>query len=156
MAQSGNTLDDLIKLNQTSKTLQMVSKESLYSYVLKITDPHTEQVYAIKLIPMGYLPKTDSQPEMGSQQSQEVVSPSGKQKKTTPNPNRVEKEVSYLQKFEDIGPRIESYEIDEDYTSIIDQLLEVTQDEGTINTLNELKELLTNLKENNFQGVKLG
>jgi hypothetical protein len=57
MAESRITLDELISLENQS-TLQLVSKESLYSYVFKITDTRTGKVYAIKLIPMGYLHKT--------------------------------------------------------------------------------------------------
>jgi hypothetical protein len=155
MAESGITLDELISLENQS-TLQLVSNESLYSYVFKITDTRTGKVYAIKLIPMGYLPKTDLESEqLGSQQSQEVESSSGLQKKTTPNQRRIEKEMEYAKKFEGIGPHTESHAIYPNYTTIIVKLIAVAQDEETKDTLNELQKLLTKLDENGFQGVGL-
>ena len=116
------TLEYLLSTNQPphQQTLKLISKDSLYSYVFVITDPETSSKYAIKLMPMGHLPKTDSQPEMGSQESvflEEKGFPY--HKKTTPNPIRVEKELEYLQKFEGIGPHPESYNIYTDYEEII-------------------------------------
>ena len=155
MAESRITLDELISLENQS-TLQLVSKESLYSYVFKITDTRTGKVYAIKLIPMGYLPKTDLESEqLGSQYSQEVEAPSGIKKKTTPNQRRIEKELQNLLDLAGIGPVPESHAIYPNYTTIIVKLIAVAQDEETKGYLIELQELLTKLDENGFQGVAL-
>ena len=60
MATTDHLLNHLISVNQPpNQTLKVVSEDSLYSYVFKMTETNTRKVYAIKLIPMGHLPKSD-------------------------------------------------------------------------------------------------
>ena len=154
MATTDHLLNHLISVNQPpNQTLKVVSEDSLYSYVFKMTDTNTRKVYAIKLIPMGHLPKSDVDSE--SQEESQEVQLYDIKKKTTPNDRRIEKELEYLHHFSGIGPHPESVTISTDYNSIIDELLNTTTDPVTIKTLERIRRLLNHIRSQGFINVKL-
>jgi len=53
-------LEQLLHENQITKTLTLISKDSLYSYVFSISDQRDKKTYALKLIPIGR-PATESE-----------------------------------------------------------------------------------------------
>jgi len=133
----------LIEANKTAKTLISISELSLYSWVFKITDPTTGNIYVIKIIPIGHNPpEGDSQDSFAST----VVKVDERDKKITPTPERIEREFDYLTRFYDIGPHPESWGAHPGYDKIIDDLISITSDKATINVLQSIRKVLQHIK----------
>jgi len=146
-------LDYLIEANKTAKTLISISELSLYSWVFKIKDPTTDNIYVIKIIPIGHNPpEGDSQDSFAST----VVKVDERNKKITPTPKRIKREFDYLTSFYGIGPHPESWGADTDYDKIINYLISITRDEATINVLQSIRKVLQHINNLRYIHVRLG
>ena len=138
----------LLRENQITKTLTLVSKDSLYSYVFSIYDQYGNR-FALKLIPIG------------KSEDSKIRQP-GIRKNITPNSRLVEIEFNNLQTLSSkpiaIGPKPYFYKIYEYplYKSVIGSLQAACKETKTITAVDEIKNLFDDLEHQGYQDIQLG
>ena len=136
-------LVELLDQNKETKTLTLVSKDSLYSYVFSIYD-RVGNRFALKLIPIG---KSED-------------SKVGIRKIITSDSQLVKEEFNNLQEIYSkpiaIGPKPYFYKIYEYPQSVIGLLQDACEEPETSTAVYEIKNLFDVLKDKEYQDIQLG
>jgi len=155
-------LEQLLHENQITKTLTLISKDSLYSYVFSISDQRDKKTYALKLIPIGR-PATESEDSK--------IRKVGIHKNITSDSQLVKEEFDNLQKFyysktlsifpKHICPEPIFGASYPDYNSVITLLKSACKEDSKTYTktraaVDEIENLFGILKSQGYQDIQLG